>query len=154
MDIIQETHKWTANILLIIFIYSSMMWYWIANDSNKIDNISFRVFIFLEKFVSGVMFVLGIGVLVSNPEWLTKNGVLIKMMLGIITIGLIHLCAAKTKQYLDSKNKNTQQIKTLNILRAIAIILLMTVYTTGTMIRAFNDRSLIEEVKKIHNNEN
>ena len=80
MDIIQETHKWTANILLIIFIYSSMMWYWIANDSNKIDNISFRAFIFLEKLVSGVMFLLGIGVLVSNPEWLTKDGVLIKMM--------------------------------------------------------------------------
>ena len=154
MDIIQETHKWTANILLIIFIYSSMMWYWIANDSNKIDNISFRAFIFLEKLVSGVMFLLGIGVLASNPEWLTKDGVLIKMMLGIITIGFVHLCAAKTKQYLDSKNKNTQQIKTINILRAISIILLMTVYTTGTMIRAFNDHSLIEEVKKIHNNEN
>jgi len=154
MDIIQETHKWTANILLIIFIYSSMMWYWIANDSNKIDNISFRAFIFLEKLVSGVMFLLGIGVLASNPEWLNKDGVLIKMMLGIITIGFVHLCSAKTKQYLDSKNKNTQQIKIINILRAISIILLMTVYTTGTMIRAFNDHSLIEEVKKIHNNEN
>lgn len=130
------------------------MWYWIATDADKIDNISFRVFIFLEKLVSGAMFVLGIAVLVSNPEWLEKSGVLIKMMLGIITIGFIHVCAAKTKKYLDSKNRNPKEIKTLNFLRAVAIILLMTVYTTGTMIRAFNDQSQINEVKKIYNNEN
>jgi len=153
MDLIQDIHKWTANILIIIFIYSSMMWYWIGSQVEKINNVSFQALISLEKLISSLMFILGLGVLISNPEWLSKKGVLLKIMLGIITVGLIHICALKTKRYVEKGTEGVKEVKTLNILRGITILFLMTVYTTGTMIRAYNDQSMIEEVKQIYQDE-
>lgn len=153
MDLIQDIHKWTANILIIIFIYSSMMWYWIGSQVEKINNVSFQALISLEKLISSLMFILGLGVLISNPEWLLKKGVLLKIMLGIITVGLIHICALKTKRYVEKGTKGLKEVKTLNILRGITILFLMTVYTTGTMIRAYNDQSILEEAKQIYQDE-
>ena len=153
MDLIQDIHKWTANILIIIFIYSSMMWYWIGSQVEKINNVSFQALISLEKLISSLMFILGVGVLISNPEWLSKKGVLLKIMLGIITVGLIHICALKTKRYVEKGTEGLKEVKTLNILRGITILFLMTVYTTGTMIRAYNDQSMIEEIKQIYQDE-
>ena len=153
MDLIQDIHKWTANILIIIFIYSSMMWYWIGSQVEKINNVSFQALISLEKLISSIMLILGVGVLISNPEWLSKKGVLLKIMLGIITVGLIHICALKTKRYVEKGSEGTKEVKTLNILRGITILFLMTVYTTGTMIRAYNDQSMIEEIKQIYQDE-
>ena len=153
MDLIQDIHKWTANILIIIFIYSSMMWYWIGSQVEKINNVSFQALISLEKLISSLMFILGVGVLISNPEWLSKKGVLLKIMLGIITVGLIHICALKTKRYVEKGTGRLKEVKTLNILRGITILFLMTVYTTGTMIRAYNDQSILEEAKQIYQDE-
>lgn len=153
MDLIQDIHKWTANILIIIFIYSSMMWYWIGSQVEKINNVSFQALISLEKLISSLMFILGVGVLISNPEWLSKKGVLLKIMLGIITVGLIHICALKTKRYVEKGTEGVKEVKTLNILRGITILFLMTVYTTGTMIRAYNDQSILEEAKQIYQDE-
>ena len=153
MDLIQDIHKWTANILIIIFIYSSMMWYWIGSQVEKINNVSFQALISLEKLISSLMFILGVGVLISNPEWLSKKGVLLKIMLGIITVGLIHICALKTKRYVEKGTEGLKEVKTLNILRGITILFLMTVYTTGTMIRAYNDQSILEEAKQIYQDE-
>ena len=153
MDLIQDIHKWTANILIIIFIYSSMMWYWIGSQVEKINNVSFQALISLEKLISSLMFILGLGVLISNPEWLSKKGVLLKIMLGIITVGLIHICALKTKRYVEKGTERVKEVKTLNILRGITILFLMTVYTTGTMIRAYNDQSILEEAKQIYQDE-
>ena len=153
MDLIQDIHKWTANILIIIFIYSSMMWYWIGSQVEKINNVSFQALISLEKLISSLMFILGVGVLISNPEWLSKKGVLLKIMLGIITVGLIHTCALKTKRYVEKGTEGVKEVKTLNILRGITILFLMTVYTTGTMIRAYNDQSILEEAKQIYQDE-
>lgn len=153
MDLIQDIHKWTANILIIIFIYSSMMWYWIGSQVEKINNVSFQALISLEKLISSLMFILGLGVLISNPEWLLKKGVLLKIMLGIITVGLIHICALKTKRYVEKGTKGLKEVKSLNILRGITILFLMTVYTTGTMIRAYNDQSILEEAKQIYQDE-
>ena len=31
-EIIQTSHKWTANIMIIIFLYSSIMWFWFSDD--------------------------------------------------------------------------------------------------------------------------
>ena len=153
MDLIQDIHKWMANILIIIFIYSSMMWYWIGSQVEKINNVSFQALISLEKLISSLMFILGVGVLISNPEWLSKKGVLLKIMLGIITVGLIHICALKTKRYVEKGTEGLKEVKTLNILRGITILFLMTVYTTGTMIRAYNDQSILEEAKQIYQDE-
>lgn len=130
-----------------------MMWYWIGSQVEKINNVSFQALISLEKLISSLMFILGLGVLISNPEWLLKKGVLLKIMLGIITVGLIHICALKTKRYVEKGTKGLKEVKTLNILRGITILFLMTVYTTGTMIRAYNDQSILEEAKQIYQDE-
>ena len=130
-----------------------MMWYWIGSQVEKIKNVSFQALISLEKLISSLMFILGVGVLISNPEWLSKKGVLLKIMLGIITVGLIHICALKTKRYVEKGTDGLKEVKTLNILRGITILFLMTVYTTGTMIRAYNDQSILEEAKQIYQDE-
>ena len=130
-----------------------MMWYWIGSQVEKINNVSFQALISLEKLISSLMFILGVGVLISNPEWLSKKGVLLKIMLGIITVGLIHICALKTKRYVEKGTEGVREVKTLNILRGITILFLMTVYTTGTMIRAYNDQSILEEAKQIYQDE-
>lgn len=147
MEIIQELHKWAANIMIIIFLYSSIMWFWLSKDKKRIGNASFHFFITLEMIVSGILLILGIGVFVSNPSWFAIKGVYIKIIIGLIAIGSIHMCAAKTKKFLQSP-MDPKDIKPLNIIRAITIILLMTVYTTGTMIRVVSDGSQIEEVQE------
>jgi len=147
MEIIQELHKWAANIMIIIFLYSSIMWFWLSKDKKRIGNASFRFFITLEMIVSGLLLILGIGVLISNPSWFAIKEVYIKIIIGFITIGSIHICASKTKKFLQS-SMDPKDIVPLNIIRAITIILLMTVYTTGTMIRVVSDGSQIEEVQE------
>ncbi len=144
MEIIQELHKWAANIMIIIFLYSSMMWFWFSADRQKIGNSSFRFFISLEMGISGILLLLGISLIITNPNWLGVKGVYIKIFLGLFTIGSIHLCATKTKKFLDS-SMNRKDIKIINIIRALTIILLMTVYTTGTMIRVVHDGDNIKE---------
>ena len=144
MEIIQELHKWAANIMIIIFLYSSMMWFWFSTDQQKIGNSAFRFFITLEIAVSGILLLLGISLIITHPNWLGVNGVYAKIFLGLATIGSIHLCATKTKKFLDS-SMNKKDIKIINIIRAMTIILLMTVYTTGTMIRVVHDGDNIEE---------
>ena len=147
-EITQVLHKWTANIMIILFIYSSIMWFWLSNDKDKIKNASFRVLITLEILTSGFLLILGVCVIISNPDWFTVKGIYIKMILGLITIGVIHVGAGKTKKFIES-DMAEEKIKLINIIRAIAIILLMTTYTTGTMIRSLSDKSTQNEIKKI-----
>ena len=87
---------------------------------------------------------LGISLIITHPNWLGVNGVYAKIFLGLAAIGSIHMCATKTKKFLDS-SMNKKDIKIINIIRAMTIILLMTVYTTGTMIRVVHDGDNIEE---------
>ena len=147
-EIIQVLHKWTANIMIILFIYSSIMWFWLSNDKDKIKNASFQILITLEMIVSGLLFILGICVIISNPDWFTAKGIYIKIILGIIAIGVIHIGAGKTKKFIES-DMAEENIKPINIIRAIAIILLMTTYTTGTMIRSLSEESTQNEIQKI-----
>ena len=147
-EIIQVLHKWTANIMIILFIYSSIMWFWLANDKDKIKNASFRILITLEMITSGFLLILGVCVIISNPDWFTVKGIYIKMILGLMAIGVIHIGAGKTKKFIES-DMGEEKIKPINIIRAIAIILLMTTYTTGTMIRSLSDKSTQNEIQKI-----
>ena len=86
IDFIQELHKWTANIMIILFIYSSIMWFWLAKDKEKIKNMSFRIFIKIEMIVSGLLFILGIVVLISNPAWFNKSLIYFKIILGFAAL--------------------------------------------------------------------
>ena len=148
LDFIQEFHKWTANIMIILFIYSSIMWFWLSKDKQKIKNASFRILIKLEMILSGLLLVLGIIVLITNPDWFSKNLIYFKIILGFAAIGAIHIGAMKTKRFIES-GMNENDIKPLNIIRALTIILLMTVYTTGTMIQSLNDETTKETINQI-----
>ena len=147
MEIIQELHKWAANIMIIIFLYSSIMWFWFSKDKQKIGNASFRVLITLEMAMSGLLLILGISVLISNPSWFAVKGLYIKVFLGLIAIGAIHISSAKTKKFIQS-TMELRDIKSINIIRVIAIFLLMTVYTMGTMINVVKDGSQVKELEK------
>ena len=94
------------------------------------------------------MFVFGIIILISNPEWFNKRLIYFKIILGVIAIGAIHIGAAKTKRFIES-DMNIKDIQSINIIRGLTIILLMTTYTTGTMIRSLNDPPTQDTLEKI-----
>jgi len=144
MEIIQWLHYWAANIMVIIFLYSSIMWFWLSKDKKRIGNASFRLLITLEMAVSGLLFILGIGVIISNPSWFTKSLVYGKITLGVLAIGVIHICAAKTKKFIQS-SMEPKDIKPINIIRVASIFLLMTTYTIGQFIAVSP-----EEIKEVH----
>ena len=145
METIQELHRWTANIMIIIFLYSSIMWFWLAKDKQKIGNASFRFLITLEMAISGLLLILGIGVIISNPSWFAKSGVYGKIALGLLAIGAIHMCAAKTKKFIQS-DMDSKSIKPINIIRVATIFLLMTTYTIGHFLAIPKEH--IDEVKE------
>ena len=82
---------------------------------------SFRILIKLEMIISGLLFILGIVVLISNPAWFNENLIYLKIILGFAAIGAIHVGASKTKRFIDS-DMNEKDIKPLNIIRALTII--------------------------------
>tara|TARA_Y100001970_G_scaffold269237_1_gene361430 strand:+ start:694 stop:1155 length:462 start_codon:yes stop_codon:yes gene_type:complete len=153
MEFILEAHYWIACGMLIIFTYSSIMWFWLSEDKQKIGNASFRLLITLEMIVSGLLLILGLGVIISNPSWFSVSGVYIKIFLGLITIGAIHMCAAKTKKFIQS-SMDIKNIKGINIIRIITIFLLMTVFTMGMMINAVEQGQIKELEEKVFKGDN
>ena len=51
---------------------------------------------------SGFLLILGVCVIISNPDWFTVKGIYIKMILGLMAIGVIHIGAGKTKKFIES----------------------------------------------------
>ena len=151
MEIVQELHKWTANIMLIIFLYSSILWFWFSEDKQKINNASFRLLITFEMIVSGLLLILGIGVIISNPSWLTESGVYGKITLGLLAIGAVHICASKTKKFIQS-SMDLKDIKPISIIRVATIFLLMSTYAIGHTI-AIPEEDINEVYDKIINND-
>ena len=72
------------------------------------------------------LFFAGIILLILEPAWLDGKDVIVKIILGFITIGLIHMSNIKTRKYIDSGSGNDRKI--INVVRVFTILFLMTVY--------------------------
>ncbi len=144
--LLKTIHGWTAIILFIIFLYSCIMWFWLSDDKKRINNASFKLFVLLEMAISTLVLILGITVLVSNPTIFSEGWIHLKILLGIITIGFIHISAAKTRKFLNNNGADKER-KTINIFRVITIGLLMTTYTFTESAQDYNNPEKIKEIK-------
>ena len=135
---IQLIHQYSATMLIIIFMYSSIMWFLFSDDIQKIQNNFFQFMLRLEMILSSIVFILGIGVLVIEPAWFNQKFIILKIVLGIIAVGIIHVSSIKTKRFTQLEGSNKDR-KKINIFRAIAIMLMLTVFTLGMRIQTIAD---------------
>ena len=131
-SIIQVIHRWVANIMLIIFMHTTIIWFLFSDDNEKIKNNFFYVLLRLELLTAIGLFFAGVILLILEPTWLDGKDVIVKIILGFITIGLIHISNIKTKKYIKSGLENERKI--INVIRVFTILFLMTVYTFGSLI--------------------
>ena len=151
--IIQTIHKWAANIMIIIFMHSTIIWFLFSGDREKIKNNFFILLLRLELIGSSALLLAGIIVLIQQPAWLDGKQVIVKIVLGLMAIGLVHVSSIKTKRYLESGTENEKKI--INVLRVFSILFLMTVYTFGSMIssRTKYGTDIQYDIEKIQENE-
>ena len=146
-ETLQIIHGYFAVALLLIILYSSIMWFWFSENEKQLDNASFRFFLKLEMIVSGLLLILGIVALISDPSVFSKGWVHLKIMLGIIAVGFVHVSSIKTKKYLNSGMQPGDR-KKINIIRAITIGLIMTTYTLTEVSQAKENPEIQKEIQE------
>tara|TARA_Y100001960_G_C14495085_1_gene738678 strand:- start:350 stop:814 length:465 start_codon:yes stop_codon:yes gene_type:complete len=146
-ETLQIIHGYFAIALLLTVMYSSIMWFWFSDNETQINNASFRFFLKLEMIVSGLLLILGIIVLVSDPAVFSKGWLHLKIMLGIIAVGFVHVSSIKTKKYLNSVMQPGDR-KKINIFRVIAIGLIMTTYTLTEVSQAKENPKIQKEIQE------
>tara|TARA_Y100001960_G_C14258630_1_gene626403 strand:+ start:75 stop:539 length:465 start_codon:yes stop_codon:yes gene_type:complete len=146
-ETLQIIHGYFAIALLLIILYSSIMWFWFSENEKQLNNASFRFFLKLEMIVSGLLLILGIVVLVSDASAFSKGWVHLKIMLGIIAVGFVHISSIKTKKYLNSGMQSADR-KKINIFRAITIGLIMTAYTLTEVSQAKENPEIQKEIQE------
>ena len=152
-ETLQIIHGYIAIALLLIVLYSSIMWFWFSDNRDKIDNASFRIFLKLEMIVSGILLILGIIVLISDSSVFAKGWIHMKIMIGVIAIGFVHVSSIKTRKFLDSK-MDIKDRKKINIFRAITIGLLMTTYTLTEVNQVMENPKIQKEYKDKFSDDN
>jgi len=146
-ETLQIIHGYFAVALLLIILYSSIMWFWFSENEKQLDNASFRFFLKLEMIVSGLLLILGIVALISDPSVFSKGWVHLKIMLGIIAVVFVHISSIKTKKYLNSGMQPGDR-KKINIFRAITIGLIMTTYTLTEVSQAKENPEIQKEIQE------
>ena len=151
-EIVQVINDYFDIALLLIVLYSSIMWFWFLDNEPQINNASFRFFLNLEVAVSVTILVLGIIAILYNVSSLSKGWVQFKAILTIMSTATIALNRLKTKNYLVS-NKNKGARKKISFLRVIIIGLIMTNYTLTEVSQARENPEIQKEIKEKFKNE-
>ena len=146
-ETLQIIHGYFAIALLLIILYSSIMWFWFLDNESQINNASFRFFLKLEMAISGLLLILGITVLLSDPSAFSKGWIHLKIMLGITAVGFVHIGSIKTKKYLNS-GMQPRDRKNINIFRIITIGLIMTTYTLTEVSQAKENPEIQKEIEE------
>ena len=146
-EIVQVINDYFDIALLLIVLYSSIMWFWFLDDEPQINNASFRFFLNLEAAVSATILVLGIIAISYNVSSLSKGWVQFKAILTIMSTATIALNRLKTKKYLES-NLDKNAHKKINFLRVIVIGLIMTNYTLTEVSKARENPEIQQEIKE------
>ena len=151
-ETIQLINDYFDIALLIIVLYSSIMWFWFVEDEPQINNASFRFFLNLELVISIMILLIGIVAIIYDASSLSKGWVQIKSLLAVMSTTTIVLNRLKTKKYLEiNMDKNAR--KKINFLRVIIIGLIMTNYTLTQVSHARENPEIQKEIKEKFKNE-
>jgi hypothetical protein len=151
-ETIQVINDYFDIALLLIILYSSIMWFWFVDDEPQLNNASFRFFLNLEAAFSIIILILSIISITYNFSSLTKEWVQFKSILTILSTIAIVLNRLKTKKYLETNlDKNAR--KKINFLRVVIIGLIMTNYTLTQVSHARENPEIQKEIKEKFKNE-
>ncbi len=152
-ETLQLIQGYFAIVLLLIVMYSSIMWFWFSDNEQQVNNASFRFFVSLEMLISIIILILFISIVGLNTEIISKKWVQLKAILIIITTLMIGANTFKTKEYLE-ENMEEGSRKIINIFRVIIIGLIMTNYTLTEVSQARENPAIQKEIKEKFKNEN
>ena len=145
---IQSLYEYSFTMLIIIFLYSAIIWFIFSDDPQKIQNNFFKLLLRIEKVLGPAVLIIGVLIMSKDPLWLDKKIVLFNIILSLTGVFLIHITTAQTIRFINSEKISKNNI---NILRAVSILILLTIFTLGMRIQ---DKPECIEINGIECNSN
>ncbi len=129
---IHSLYEYSFTMLIIIFLYSAIIWFLFSDDNQKIGNNFFKLLLRIEKISGPVVLIIGVLIMIQDPLWLKKKIVLFNIILSLIGIILINRTTVQTTRFINSEKIIK---KNINILRASSMLILLTIFTLGMRIQ-------------------
>ena len=129
---IQSLYEYSFTMLIIIFLYSAIIWFLFSDDNQKIGNNFFKLLLRIEKTSGPVVLIIGVLIMIQDPLWMKKKIVLFNIILSLIGIILINRTTVQTTRFIKSEKIIK---KNINILRASSMLILLTIFTLGMRIQ-------------------
>ncbi len=129
---IQSLYEYSFTMLIIIFLYSAIIWFLFSDDNQKIGNNFFKLLLRIEKTSGPVVLIIGVLIMIQDPLWMKKKIVLFNIILSLIGIILINRTTDQTARFIKSEKIIK---KNINILRATSMLILLTIFTLGMRIQ-------------------
>ena len=145
---IQSLYEYSFTMLIIIFLYSAIIWFLFSNDPQKIQNNFFKLLLRIEKILGPVVLIIGVLIMSKDPLWIDKKIVLFNIVLSFVGVFLIHITTYQTIRFINSEKISK---KNINILRSVSILILLTIFTLGMRIQ---DKPKCVEINGIECNSN
>ena len=145
---IHSLYEYSFTMLIIIFLYSAIIWFLFSDDNQKIGNNFFKLLLRIEKISGPVVLIIGVLIMIQDPLWMKKKIVLFNIILSLIGIILINRTTVQTTRFIKSEKIIK---KNINILRASSMLILLTIFTLGMRIQ---DKPECVEINGIECNTN
>ena len=129
---IHSLYEYSFTMLIIIFLYSAIIWFLFSDDNQKIGNNFFKLLLRIEKISGPVVLIIGVLIMIRDPLWMKKKIVLFNIILSLIGIILINRTTVQTTRFIKSEKIIK---KNINILRASSMLILLTIFTLGMRIQ-------------------
>ena len=129
---IHSLYEYSFTMLIIIFLYSAIIWFLFSDDNQKIGNNFFKLLLRIEKISGPAVLIIGVLIMIQDPLWMKKKMVLFNMILSLIGIILINRTTVQTTRFINSEKIIK---KNINILRASSMLILLTIFTLGMRIQ-------------------
>ena len=129
---IHSLYEYSFTMLIIIFLYSAIIWFLFSDDNQKIGNNFFKLLLRIEKISGPVVLIIGVLIMIQDPLWMEKKIVLFNIILSLIGIILINRTTVQTTRFIKSEKIIK---KNINILRASSMLILLTIFTLGMRIQ-------------------
>ena len=129
---IQTIYEYSFTMLIIIFLYSAIIWYLFSDDNQKIGNNFFKLLLRIEKISAPVVLIIGVLIMIQDPLWVSKKIILFNIILSFAGVFLIHITTGQTTRFINSEKISK---KNINFLRAVSMLILLTIFTLGMRIQ-------------------
>ena len=100
---IQSLYEYSFTMLIIIFLYSAIIWFLFSNDPQKIQNNFFKLLLRIEKILGPVVLIIGVLIMSKDPLWIDKKIVLFNIVLSFVGVFLIHITTYQTIRFINSE---------------------------------------------------